>query len=377
MKKQTALVLIQFMLISLSSCKSSYSSNATPTLVPPNEFTQTYEPLREGVVDSLIETTLLSSPSLNSPLLKVGYLDEDNIIVGIYSEGGTVTGWDLDTGALAFSHELGIVTSKALFLISSGKHLIGATEHNFKFNVSNQKTEYINGVGLWDVRSGALIKCLTFPCQGNPPQRDGFLGIAVDADGKWLAIFSETGLVLTSAFDNSSDLNIDFDAVDSPYHWQAGSVAFDEVNRRYITVFQEGRIYISDIEHPYSYSYRTLTKGTKGEYEIITEAKIDPTGRWLVIARGAETNVFNLDNGKSLLGINTSNPLLSFDQTGELLFVGSTNKLTVYTVETGEKIAEYDNVGITSLAISEDNRLVIWGDAQGLIHVWGKPLSPQ
>jgi WD40 repeat protein len=371
MKKQTTLVINLFMLILLASCKSSYSSKATPTLAPPNEFTQAYQLLTEELVDSLIETTLLSSLSLNSLLLKVGYLDEGNIVVGIYSEGGTVTGWNANTGSLAFSHELGIVTSKALFLISSGKYLIGATEHNFKFNWSNQQTEYVDGIGLWDVRTGALIKCLTFPCEETPPQQDGFLGLAVDSNGKWLGIFSETGLSLTSVFDDSPSLSIDLGSGASPYVWQIGSIAFDEVNSRYVLVFQEGAIDISTIENPLS--YRTLTKGTKGEYEIITEAKIDPTGRLLVVARGNETSVFDLDNGDVLLQIDADNPVLAFDQTGELLFVGARDNLAIYSIGKKSKISDYKTSGITSLAISEDNRLIIWGDTQGKIHIWGKP----
>jgi len=373
MKNQTLLTLFLWASLTLVSCVTSHPTTATPKLTLPNEFTQGYEPLEHEVADSLDDATVISSPLYHSPLLEVGYIHEDNTVVGVYSDRGVVTGWRVDTTDLAFAYELGIVTSKALTLIGSGKYVIGAREHNFKPNSSNQDIEYVNGIGLWDVRAGNLIKCLSFPCQGAPLPRDGFLGLAVDTDGNQLAVFSETGYSLISIFEDAPSLHITPIALDSPYHWRIGSIVLDNLNSRYIIIFQEGRIHVYEGEK--ITSYRIIAEGVKGDIIPVTDAQIDPTGRWLVFARGDTTKVLSLDNRKILLEVNVPNPVLAFDETGELLFVGSANKLTIYRVETGEKIAEYDTVGITSLAISEDNRLVIWGDTQGAIHVWAKPLS--
>lgn len=195
----------------------------------------------------------------------------------------------------------------------------------------------------------------------------------VDKDQQWNAAFSERGISILRSSDDFIIWSGEVTPIDASYQWDIGSVAFDPANNRYAIVFQEGRINVSDIDHPLNYD--TIAQGTKEDRIPITDTQIDITGRRLVVARGTTTKVLNLNNGKVLLEINVSNPVLAFDQTGELLFVGSVNKLAVYSIETAEKIAEFDTTGITSLAISEDNRLVIWGDTQGQIHIWAKPLS--
>jgi WD40 repeat protein len=325
------------------------------------------------MANSLVEIALLNSPSLSSRLLKVGYISEDNIVVGVYTDGGVIAGWNVGSSTVVFTHELGIVTPKALDFAASGKKLFGVMDHVFKSNDLNQNIEYLNGIALWDVRTGILLKCITYPCQNNSGKRDGFLGHAVDMDGKLDATFFE-GLINISDLSNDTIiLNHEINAIDAPYQWQIGSVAFDTHNHRYAVVFQEGRIYVSDIEKPLN--YHVIAKGVKGDIVNIFDAQIDPTGRWLVVARGDKTSVLNLDNGKVLLEISTSNPKLAFDRLGEFLFVGSEDNLTIYSLEKASKTSEYAVNGITTIAVSEDNRLVIWGDVQGGIHIWASPLS--
>lgn len=76
--------------------------------------------------------------------------------------------------------------------------------------------------------------------------------------------------------------------------------------------------------------------------------------------------------GQALFQIDASSPALAFDPFGRLLFVGSRNQLQVYDVEKMNVVAEYDVTGITSIAVSEDNRLIIWGDGDGAVHLWGR-----
>jgi hypothetical protein len=361
---------ILFLFFILSGCNSASIFKASPTLALPNSFTQIYEQLNSNSADSLVETVMLDSSSQSSPLFKVGYISEDNSVVGVY-EGGKLIGWNTDKATVAFVHEIGIVSSKALSFTPSSAYLIGATQHISKPNRYDQDVEYVNGIGVWDVRTGTLIRCITFPCQNTSGSSDGFyLGLAVDSEEKRLAVYSEIGAVFSSLLDDSPRAYVEFNALDSQYHWQAGSVLFDPSGQRYIVVFQEGRIHSYNNER--SKTYRVIEDGLEGDGVIITDAQIDPTGRWLVVARGDKTQVLNLDNGEPLLEIVVSNPVLTFDRTGELLFIGSANKMIIYSIEETEKIAEYDAVGITSLFISQDNRLVIWGDMQGVIHVWAR-----
>jgi hypothetical protein len=356
----------------LIGCVPSQPFQAQPTLASLNEFNTHYEFITDKVVDSLTEISLLSSPQLRSELYEVGYIARDNVAVGVYRDLGTVAGWNIETSAITFNHELGIVTAKGVTFTASGKNVVGAMGHFLKTDALGHNIEYLSGIAVWDVRTGTMLKCLAYRCRQNSDEEDGFLGFAVDRDQNWDAAFSENGISILRSSDDFIIWSGEVTAVDASYQWDIGSVAFDPVHHRYAIIFQEGRVYVSDIDHPLSYD--TIARGEKGDIVPIIDAQIDATGRWLVFARGETTKVLNLNNGKVLLEINVSNPVLAFDETGELLFVGSANKLAIYSIEKAEKIAEYDAVGITSLAISEDNRLVIWGDTQGVIHVWAKPL---
>ena len=249
---------------------------------------------------------------------------------------------------------------------------MGATEHNFAPNVLNENIEYISGIGLWDVTTGALLKCISEPCQEGSEQPYGDLGVVIKDDLSSVAAFSEVVLGITNFSGESSGFILTINPPDAPYIWSIGAVAFDEWNNRYVVIFQEGRIDVSrDMD---AFHYRVLAEGEQGDRTPIDDAQIDPTGQWLVIARGDKTRVLNLNSGNTLLQFDVSRPVLSFDQTGKLLFVGSGNKIAIYSIESAEKIVEYDTSGITSLSISEDNRLVIWGDKEGKIHVWAKSL---
>jgi hypothetical protein len=68
--------------------------------------------------------------------------------------------------------------------------------------------------------------------------------------------------------------------------------------------------------------------------------------------------------------------VMAFDRTGEVLFIGSDAGLLVLDVRTLEIVDVYSLIGsMTSVFITWDNRLLIWGDADGNVHLWGVPLE--
>jgi WD40 repeat protein len=354
------------------ACGPSPSVEATISPMPPSDFGRAYGPLDGRTVVALSEALALKPLDSPSPVAKVGFLASDNIFVATYVEPGVVIGWNATTSEVAFNHDLGIVTAKGLAFVSSARYLIGATERVFKTNRFKYTTEYIDAIALWDVTMGELIKCITYPCQGNESVGDGFLGITVAPDGTWLAISSEGGLSLSGFLNDTPNIHYTINDPDALYQWRLGNVAFDSRHRRYALVFQEGRIYLSDGE--FSTQYRVMANGNEGHGLPVTDAQIDPTGQWLVITRGDTTSIWGLEAGEVHFDISTSNPVITFDKDGKMLFLGDNDKLTIYDLEAKSQLAEYEMPGITSLSISEDNRLVIIGDDLGQIHVWGKAL---
>jgi WD40 repeat protein len=106
----------------------------------------------------------------------------------------------------------------------------------------------------------------------------------------------------------------------------------------------------------------------------IIAAKFDPAGHWLAFIRDNHLSVWQTAKRPESLYLEADVPnavTLGFDQTGTLLFVGTSDKITIWDVANKTIVAEYDTPRLASLAISEDNRLLIWGDAWGKVHIWG------
>jgi len=62
---------------------------------------------------------------------------------------------------------------------------------------------------------------------------------------------------------------------------------------------------------------------------------------------------------------------MCFDRTGQILAVATKNGIMVFNLAEKKLIEEYQVGEVTALYFTRDNRLLIWGDAQGAIHFWG------
>ncbi|MGD0752476.1 MAG: hypothetical protein ABSA23_13855, partial [Anaerolineales bacterium] len=65
--------------------------------------------------------------------------------------------------------------------------------------------------------------------------------------------------------------------------------------------------------------------------------------------------------------------LLAFDRSEQLLFVGTNDAISVIDLAEKSTLTTISTAGLTTFTISSDNRLLIWGDSKGAIHIWGIP----
>lgn len=102
----------------------------------------------------------------------------------------------------------------------------------------------------------------------------------------------------------------------------------------------------------------------------------DPTDRWLAVLTSKTLAVWNLSD---FLFPNTINYLvstgttLSFDRRGDLLALGTTNGIIVFSLADGKQIAEFKTTQVTNIYFTRDNRMLVWGDINGGVHLWGVP----
>jgi len=63
--------------------------------------------------------------------------------------------------------------------------------------------------------------------------------------------------------------------------------------------------------------------------------------------------------------------LLAFNHSGNLLAVATDNEILMFDIAKREQVASFDTGEATALFFTHDDRLLTWGDADGVIHIWG------
>jgi WD40 repeat protein len=106
----------------------------------------------------------------------------------------------------------------------------------------------------------------------------------------------------------------------------------------------------------------------------------DPRRRWLAGVRGDELIVWNLQSLRyerqleasvgHIAGLTAS---LAFDPSGELLGVGTANGWQMWNVKEKQLVTQGTDVRVYAVGFSPDGRLFAWGDANGVVHLWGIP----
>lgn len=362
----------------LTSCAGDVTFASTQSPVEGNSFTNALLPL-DSMPAKLNEIMILNLTLQRGPVWAVQYLIETNNVVGVYGDDGRVVKWSLNQENVVLAHELGIVGPKALQFSADGRLLIGPTGHILKTNeFTNRSVEYITGIAAWDVETGKLIRCLSSPCYKSSPEiTEGDIGAIVDYMGKQVFIYDESSISILDLLGETPSQGILVNSPDSDYSWNIGHIAYDQVNQRYAILYQEGRVETKDLipNNIGSFNFSTLVeKGKEGEFLDIPAAMFDPSGKWLAYIRADRLIIWELDKHSESLFFDEEihNAFsLDFDQTGKLLLVALRDKIAILDIAQKKVVVEYSTPNITSFDISKDNRLLIWGDKFGAIHIWG------
>jgi hypothetical protein len=370
------IVQVFFAVTLLTSC----SGNATsvPTPIEGNSFTNVLLPL-DSMFAKFAEIIILNPTWQSGPVWAVQYLIKTNNVMGVYGDDGHAVKWSIDTANIDDTYELKVTGPKATQFSADGNLLIGPTGHIFKTNeITNHSVEYIVGIAAWDMKTGELIKCLSLPCYKPPSEiTEGDIGAIVDQTGKWIFIYDESSVSILDLFGDTPSQGILVNSSESDYWWNIGRIAYDQVNQRYAIIYQEGRVEVRklDPKNIGSFSFSTiLAEGKENEFSDVPAAMFDATGKWLAYVRANQLIIWKTDqhSGQMFFNKEIHNILsLNFDRTGKLLLVALKDKIAVLDVAQKKVVAEYSTPNITSFDISQDNRLLIWGDNLGAIHIWG------
>lgn len=364
--------------IALFGCAFNETKPA-PTIASTNTFTARLSSL-DSMPAGLTELDVINPTWDSGPVWAVQYSINKNAMFGLYGDDGRLVEWYLDTKNIVFAHELRIASSQAVQFSKDGRILLGSTGaiHKESENASSP-VEFLTGIAVWTTETGELEKCLSHPCYEFPLENEeGRTGAVMDSVGKYVFIYDDASVFITDLTGELPSRGSLVNSPDSDYWWRIGHIAYDSSNQRYAIIYQEGRIQMKDINPnqigPFIVLPALTAEGTKGEFLNIPAALFDPSGNYLAFIRGDQLSVWNVERNSGELFFDDEIPSafsLLFDRTGELLFVVSKDKIKVFDLLQKGIIVEYTTYGITTLNISEDNRLLFWGDENGAVHLWG------
>lgn len=194
------------------------------------------------------------------------------------------------------------------------------------------------GLGCWDYVADYD------PFEGEPKVGSPRVnGITVDSSGTYLACALQSGAVIVR-------------------DW---SLSFD----RHIGKFGEN----ATKDDPYIHLLRYNLPNRPAD---VKEMEFDPSRTWLAALTDQHLVIWDLRRwffANHLEASVSDGYVISFDRTGKLLALGTKQGITLYDVERAKKITTFEVGEVTNLYFTRDNRLLVWGDADGNLHLWGVP----
>jgi WD40 repeat protein len=172
---------------------------------------------------------------------------------------------------------------------------------------------------------------------------NGIYKVAIDPSGTYIACAISNGNVIIR-------------------NW---SIAFNEIPG------EKGNLINS--EYPYVRFVRYTRPDDK---TYIKDMAFDATRTWLSALADKKLIMWDLRRPifarKIDISIDDGNAI-AFDRSGKLLAVGTNDEIIFFDTQEGRQIAQFDTAEVTALYFTRDNRLLVWGDAEGNIHLWGVP----
>lgn len=380
MKNFTISVRLLFFFIVLTGCLG-IENEVEPSFSPPGNYSQVFSPLDASAVMEIVELTRLPAALHIGPVATARYFPEKNLLLAVYIGDGFLRAWDLGNSEVLYKYNLGITSNKGVGFEDSGDLLMGATLHETRENDYGEMVEYIGGVGVWNAVTGSLVACVIQPCETTPitadVQRIDSSGTTLDPQGRWIIKHWNVSISVFDITGTESSYGI---SQGRPGHMRhIAQVAFDPNGNRYAIAFREGEILIEQIGNASLNFFSPRIRF--GNYDSSSQHKVSglsfsPNGNWIVRIQDDVLSIWEISKRGGKLRLELEVPggqSLAFDQSSKMLFVGTTEKIWVLEIDKMQFIEYFDAPEITSMSVSADNRLLIWGDKSGTVHVWGIP----
>ena len=351
-----------------------------PTLAPASDYSASLSEISDSNIENL---TILAdiSPGYGE-ITKILNNFNTSFVYFITNDHQIVT-WDLNGNIVENSLDLG-VTDRELTNIARNDLLVitpnGIINTTDPFDTLSLNQHTFSGYSVWNLQTGTRVYCIGFNCRDS--KASGGIetaGVTLHPSGKWLFDYSGE-LPLVDRLDGkytSQEVWI------NPYEEQnhISKIRVDSSGDRVIAIYEEGFIRVLEFNESLGTIPRSYAEygDSEGARERIDDFVIDPSGVFAATQINTQIELFRItDYGNKIIAGFTSekDSIMEFDQSGKLLFIGESKRIRIIDVESGAIIRDIQVVGLTSLSVSLDNRLLFWGDATGNLHVMGVRENP-
>ncbi len=360
----------------------------------PIHRTQTLSRLDAETVINASELALLSAPADSQGVAEMYQRSDDEYLLVVYNNG-LFRRWNLNTlqaeeefDFLAGSPRGVNFSADGLLVITPGA-VVNATE--------------LNGYTVWDTQSGEVVECAGPHCpEGWSHINIVKAGVGLTPDAKWqIEYFSSLITISSLKLGMSASWDVDPDYYDISFH-TISRIAFDSTGTYIACTTEEGRLLVYDFKNLFGLTGITdeeilagrgyenqphpwwVKRRQYGEYQpsaniITVDLAFDDTLTWL--AQLTDQDLVVRDLGRAFFSSRMNLPIeggtvLAFNHTGNLLAVGTQNGIALFDLKRLERIASFEVGEVTGLYFSRDDRLLLWGDLEGAIHLWGVAQNP-
>lgn len=301
----------------------------------------------------------------------IGYNTNSNTVMVVNVDAGELEIWGLESGKIISNYGLGIVTDQGLQFNLNSDKLVGATYHEYRDdNLDGNLEEYISGINVWDTKSGNVIHCF-IECGYKPPSIID-LSAGLDHVGNWVYAFNNGGLVSENI---ETDKIISYILISlKNYNHPIGRITLDSDGMKFAIAYQEGGMRIRSQKTRTELFSPEFENNVDKDYKHVLALSFSPIDKWLARIRENKVTIWRVFGltGKEQYEVEIPfAKLLVFDNTEHMLFVSSEDTVSVIDINKKEIVTTLTTPNITALGISQDNRLLLWGDSKGGIHVWG------
>ncbi|MCD4699058.1 MAG: hypothetical protein K8R91_00590 [Phycisphaerae bacterium] len=266
---------------------------------------------------------------------------------------------------------LGIATSIGVSFDRSGQLISAARQVEIRDEGYGIK-KYIGDIGIWDTNNGELATCVDLVCFRGNRWGPSLLGTSLDPDGDRYVDYDDLGYSISAVEGGYVSISL-VDSIGARKEKTIGRIEFEENGERMAISYQEGCIEVRD-----GPPFLRLGSCDSETREPIVDLDFSYSGDQLAQIRMDEITLWDLGRLRGTLSLSirlNDATHLEFANTDDFLLVSSSDTITILESKEGQLVHEFQTPDITTFTISPDDRLLIWGDKNGMIHIIGSPLN--